>query len=122
MTAMYGLTRAQRRALTFIGEYENKSAVSPSYEEIKFALGLKSKSEVHRIVLALEARGFIRRIPNNARSIRIVKDADIYTDEDHLRKLLRPDQFDALVADAKREQMSTAGRLRELVNAGLGLQ
>jgi repressor LexA len=70
------LTRKQSELLTYIRERLNESGVSPSFEEMKDALALKSKSGVHRLISALEERGFIRRLPNRARALEVVKMPD----------------------------------------------
>ena len=63
------LTRKQHELIRFIQERLEESGVSPSFEEMKEALDLKSKSGVHRLISALEERGFIRRLPNRARPV-----------------------------------------------------
>jgi repressor LexA len=72
------LTRKQHELLCFINERLNESGVSPSFEEMKEALDLKSKSGVHRLISALEERQFIRRLPNRARALEVLRmpDAD----------------------------------------------
>lgn len=70
----YGMTEMQKECLGFITDYFLERSVSPSFDDIKTALGLKSKSGVHRLVTALEERGKIRRLPNRARSIEPVFD------------------------------------------------
>lgn len=72
---MSGLTKKQREALDFIADYIRIHRVSPSLGEITVSLGLKSKSGAYRLVSALEERGFITRLKDRARSIRLV-DAD----------------------------------------------
>ncbi len=67
------LTRKQHDLIRFIQERLEADGVSPSFEEMKEALDLKSKSGVHRLVSALEERGFIRRLPNRARALEILK-------------------------------------------------
>jgi len=67
------LTRKQHELLMFINERLNASGVSPSFEEMKEALQLKSKSGVHRLVNALEERQFIRRLPNRARALEVLR-------------------------------------------------
>lgn len=67
------LTPKQHELLAFIHERLSSSGVSPSFEEMKDALELKSKSGVHRLISALEERGFIRRLPNRARALEVVK-------------------------------------------------
>ena len=67
------LTRKQSELLTYIHERLSESGISPSFEEMKDALALKSKSGVHRLISALEERGFIRRLPNRARALEVVR-------------------------------------------------
>jgi repressor LexA len=67
------LTVKQRELLLFIDSRLNESGVSPSFDEMREALDLKSKSGVHRLISALEERGFIRRLPNRARALEVVK-------------------------------------------------
>lgn len=67
------LTRKQHDLLAFINVRLNESGVSPSFEEMKEALALKSKSGVHRLINALEERAFIRRLPNRARALEILR-------------------------------------------------
>lgn len=67
------LTEKQHQLLMFIHERLQEKGVSPSFEEMKEALDLKSKSGVHRIVSALEERQFIRRLPNRARALEVLK-------------------------------------------------
>ena len=72
------LTRKQHELIRFIQTRLEESGVSPSFEEMKEALDLKSKSGIHRLITALEERGFIRRLPHRARALEV------------LRMLLRP--------------------------------
>ena len=67
------LTRKQHELLMFIAERMRDSGVPPSFEEMKDALDLKSKSGIHRLITALEERGFIRRLPNRARALEILR-------------------------------------------------
>ncbi len=67
------LTRKQHELLRFIQIRLEESGVSPSFEEMKEALDLKSKSGVHRLISALEERGFIRRLPNRARALEVIR-------------------------------------------------
>ena len=60
------LTRKQYQLLTFIHQTLRGSGISPSYDEMKEALGLKSKSGIHRLITGLEERGAIRRLPHRA--------------------------------------------------------
>jgi repressor LexA len=70
------LTRKQHELLTYINDRLAEGGVSPSFEEMKDALDLKSKSGVHRLISALEERGFIRRLPNRARALEVTKMPD----------------------------------------------
>jgi len=67
------LTRKQYELLRFIHERLKESGVPPSFDEMKDALDLRSKSGIHRLITALEERGFIRRLPNRARAIEVIK-------------------------------------------------
>ena len=67
------LTVKQHELLLFINKRLNDSGVSPSFDEMREALNLKSKSGVHRLISALEERGFIRRLPNRARALEVLK-------------------------------------------------
>jgi len=88
------LTRKQHELICFIDDRLKETGVSPSFEEMKDALDLKSKSGVHRLISALEERGFLRRLPNRARALEILK---------------LPER-----ADAKRSDMSPSRNLRSL--------
>jgi repressor LexA len=67
------LTRKQHELICFINDRLDETGVSPSFEEMKEALDLKSKSGVHRLISALEERGFLRRLPNRARALEVIK-------------------------------------------------
>lgn len=67
------LTRKQHELLTYIDNHLNSNGVPPSYDEMKDALGLKSKSGIHRLITGLEERGFIRRLPHKARALEVLK-------------------------------------------------
>jgi repressor LexA len=67
------LTQTQKKLLVLLDDYGTNDGVSPSYEEMKTLMGLKSKSGIHRLILALEERGFIRRLQNRARSIEVLR-------------------------------------------------
>ena len=70
------LTRKQHELLLYIHQQLGETGVSPSFEEMKEALDLKSKSGVHRLISALEERGFIRRLPNRARALEVLRMPD----------------------------------------------
>ncbi|MBN4016495.1 transcriptional repressor LexA [Rhodospirillaceae bacterium AH-315-P19] len=67
------LTKKQHELLTFIHQRLNETGVAPSFDEMKVALNLKSKSGIHRLITALEERGFIRRLPHRARALEVLK-------------------------------------------------
>lgn len=73
------LTRKQQELLLFIHERMKESGVPPSFDEMKDALDLASKSGIHRLITALEERGFIRRLPNRARALEVIKLPEAYT-------------------------------------------
>ena len=70
------LTRKQHELLTFIQTRLEADGISPSFEEMKEALDLKSKSGVHRLISALEERGFIRRLANRARALEVIREPE----------------------------------------------
>ena len=81
------LTKKQHQLLTFIDSHLRNEGVSPSFEEMKNALNLKSKSGIHRLISNLEERGFIRRLPHRARALEILKQpADTLTSSDSMVK------------------------------------
>ena len=67
------LTKKQKNLLTFINKKIRSSGISPSYEEMKNSLNLKSKSGIHRLISALEERGFVKRLAHKARALEVVK-------------------------------------------------
>jgi repressor LexA len=67
------LTRKQHELLMFIHERMKEAGIPPSFDEMKEALDLASKSGIHRLITALEERGFIRRLPNRARALEVIK-------------------------------------------------
>lgn len=73
MTGEHMLTRKQYELLVFINQRLTESGVSPSFDEMKDALGLRSKSGIHRLITGLEERGFIRRLPHRARALEVLR-------------------------------------------------
>ena len=67
------LTKKQSELLRFINERLKEDGVPPSFDEMKEALDLRSKSGIHRLIMALEERGFIRRLPNRARALEVLR-------------------------------------------------
>ena len=74
------LTKKQSDLLRFIHERLKETGVPPSFDEMKDALDLRSKSGIHRLITALEERGFIRRLPHRARALEVVKLPDNATE------------------------------------------
>ncbi len=70
------LTRKQHELLLFIHERMKETGIPPSFDEMKEALDLASKSGIHRLITALEERGFIRRLPNRARALEVIRMPD----------------------------------------------
>jgi len=97
------LTRKQHDLLTFINVRLNESGVSPSFEEMKEALALKSKSGVHRLINALEERAFIRRLPNRARALEILRMPEVVQ-----RKVSEGTTADIIHADFRRRAVPAA--------------
>ena len=67
------LTKKQKQLFDFLTSYINKNSISPSFEEMKIAVNLKSKSGIHRLITSLEQRGFIKRLKHKARAMEITK-------------------------------------------------
>lgn len=89
------LTAKQHELLHFIQQKLDASGISPSFEEMKEALGLKSKSGIHRLISALEERGFLRRLPNRARALEVIKvpeaaKSPVRNDRDNIVPLRKP--------------------------------
>ncbi len=92
------LTRKQHELLLFIHKHLTKNGVSPSFDEMKDALGLKSKSGIHRLVTGLEERGFIRRLPHRARALEVLRLPD-----DMPQSLMRAQGFAPRVIEGDRK-------------------
>jgi repressor LexA len=84
------LTRKQHELLMFVHERLKESGVPPSFDEMKDALDLRSKSGIHRLIKALEERGFIRRLPNRARALEVVRLPDSTTPADRRARGFSP--------------------------------
>ncbi len=84
------LTKKQHQLLIFIRERMNADGVAPSFDEMKEALKLKSKSGIHRLITALEERGFLRRLPHRARALEVVKLPDNSSERLPDRNVERP--------------------------------
>jgi len=84
------LTRKQHELLLFIHERMKESGIPPSFDEMKDALDLASKSGIHRLITALEERGFIRRLPNRARALEVIRLPEMSVPGLHPRKGFSP--------------------------------
>src|SRR5512145_1252758 len=84
------LTTKQKELLVFIHARLQETGVPPSFEEMKDALDLQSKSVVHRLIMALEERGFIRRLPHRARAIEVIKLPDAMAEGGQVRSRFSP--------------------------------
>ncbi len=82
------LTHKQQELLLLINRRLQEDGVPPSFEEMKEELSLKSKSGIHRLITALEERGFIRRLPNRARALEVIKLPEAFTPPQHSRPTL----------------------------------
>lgn len=84
------LTRKQLDLLVFINERLKETGVPPSFDEMKDALDLASKSGIHRLITALEERGFIRRLPNRARALEVIKLPDAFAPSNVMQRGFSP--------------------------------
>lgn len=84
------LTRKQLDLLLFINERLKETGVPPSFDEMKEALDLASKSGIHRLITALEERGFIRRLPNRARALEVLKLPDAVSPSNVMQRGFSP--------------------------------
>ncbi len=99
------MTHRQHELLSYIANRLASTGVAPSYDEMKDAIGLKSKSGIHRLVTALEERGFIRRLPHRARALEVVR--------------IPPEQEDEQPSDSPSDEFPGIGELvaRDALNA-----
>ena len=108
------LTKKQHELLLFLEERIAQSGVTPSFEEMKNKVGLKSKSGIHRLISALEERGFIKKLPFKARAIEIIKSPIIKSkSSDH-----KPDTLDKQVVELPVVGRIAAGLPIEAIEAG----
>ena len=84
------LTRKQKELFDFVNAYIDKTSISPSFEEMKNALGLKSKSGIHVLITSLEQRGFIKRLKHKARAMEILKKNNSLTPKTDTNELSIP--------------------------------
>jgi len=112
------LTRKQHELLMFIHQRLQEEGVPPSFEEMKVALDLKSKSGIHRLITGLEERGFIRRLPNRARALEVVRlpEPAIRAEASRTANLLRPQGFAPSVIEGALARAPGATAQREAAN------
>ena len=84
------LTTKQRELLKFIEERVKANGVSPSFDEMRDAVNLKSKSGIHRLIVGLEERGFIRRLPHRARALEVCRSLDTVTTQKPKKAAVTP--------------------------------
>jgi repressor LexA len=101
------LTKKQHELLLFINQHLQRSGISPSFDEMKDALDLKSKSGIHRLITALEERGFIRRLPHRARALEVLKLPESAAHNGP--KVFRPSVIRGAFASAPRKQEAEGG-------------
>ncbi len=94
------LTRKQHELLLFIHERMKESGIPPSFDEMKEALDLASKSGIHRLITALEERGFIRRLPNRARALEVIRLPESYSPSPQVRKPFSPSVIEGSLGKA----------------------
>src|SRR5690606_2299372 len=104
------LTRKQYELLRFINERLKESGVPPSFDEMKDALDLRSKSGIHRLITALEERGFIRRLPNRARAIEVIKLPESATPTSGSRRGFTPSVIEGNLGRVRTASEEDSGR------------
>lgn len=104
------LTRKQFELLRFINERLKEAGVPPSFDEMKDALDLRSKSGIHRLITALEERGFIRRLPNRARAIEVIKLPDSVTPAVGARRGFTPSVIEGNLGRVRAASEDDSGR------------
>jgi repressor LexA len=104
------LTRKQFELLRFINERLKEAGVPPSFDEMKDALDLRSKSGIHRLITALEERGFIRRLPNRARAIEVIKLPDSVNQGSPVRRGFTPSVIEGNLGRVRASSEDDSGR------------
>ena len=104
------LTKKQSELLRFINERLKEAGVPPSFDEMKEALDLRSKSGIHRLIIALEERGFIRRLPNRARALEVLRLPESSTPSAPVRaKRFEPSVIEGDLGRVRQSSSSLAG-------------
>ena len=102
------LTKKQKELLDYITMVNKKFGISPSYDEMKDKLKLKSKSGIHRIISALEERGFIRKLANKARAIEIIHNNNISPVNNQMDKIIEIPLYGKIAAGTPIEAISNS--------------
>ncbi|MEM9031638.1 MAG: transcriptional repressor LexA [Pseudomonadota bacterium] len=109
------LTRKQLELLDFINKRMARDGVPPSFDEMKDALDLRSKSGIHRLITALEERGFIRRLPHRARALEIVKLPETLGTRGFAPRVIEgdapPPPVESMQVEARAQQVPLEGRI-----------
>jgi len=115
------LTKKQAELLSYIKQFIKKNQISPSYDEMKIQLKLKSKSGIHRLISGLEEREFIRKLPNRARAIELVRNPDEknYSDINQDKSLEVP-LFGNIAAGTPIEAISTTNSMVKIPSDMIG--
>ena len=115
------LTKKQAELLSSIKQFIKKNQISPSYDEMKIQLKLKSKSGIHRLISGLEEREFIRKLPNRARAIELVRNPDEknYSDINQDKSLEVP-LFGNIAAGTPIEAISTTNSMVKIPSDMIG--
>ena len=104
------LTRKQYELLMFIHQRMKETGIPPSFEEMKEALGLRSKSGIHRLITALEERGFIRRLPHRARALEVIRLPEALSPRIGGRRSFEPEVIEGSLGRVAPEEAGAAAR------------
>ena len=113
------LTRKQLELLVFINDRMKESGVPPSFDEMKDALDLRSKSGIHRLITALEERGFIRRLPNRARALEVLRMPEAAAAQGARQRGFKPSVIEGRLG--KSSAVSSASQPAEAANDSIAI-
>mgnify|MGYP003951000653 FL=1 len=115
------LTKKQAELLSYIKQFIKKNQISPSYDEMKIQLKLKSKSGIHRLISGLEEREFIRKLPNRARAIELLRNPnETYYSDINNDKSLEVPLFGNIAAGTPIEAISTSNSIVKIPSDMIG--
>ncbi|PWL17825.1 repressor LexA [Falsochrobactrum shanghaiense] len=115
------LTRKQHELLLFIHERLKETGIPPSFDEMKEALNLASKSGIHRLITALEERGFIRRLPNRARALEVLRLPDSIAPGLNAQKKFAPSVIEGSLGKTARPPAPHAASAIETASATVSI-